>query len=171
AARGHRVGIVARGYRKRRPGPVVGGADGRAPVSAEDGGDEAVMLARRFAGPGVTGERPREAASLGGARLAVDASVRGAGCACRAVFAGVVAVAAGLGGRVRDVLRFPDRYAYTAADAARIAEAARLGLVVTTEKDLVKLERFPGLEALLAVRVELEFDREDALLDLLERAA
>ncbi len=261
AARGHRVGIVARGYRKRRPGPVVVGVDGRALVSAEDGGDEAVMLARRFAGPVVTGERRHEAASLACARFALDTIVLDDGFQHRALardadlvlvaddaaagrclpagslreppaalrrarvvlvlgdaaappgvvmfrarvvpvaavrsrdgvletepldgLAGwdVVAVAgiarperfvdvvARLGGRVRDVLRFPDHHAYTAADAARIAEAARLGLVVTTEKDLVKLERFPGLEALLAVRVELEVDREDALLDLLERAA
>jgi len=75
AARGRRVGIVARGYRKRRPGPVVVGVDGRALVSAEDGGDEAVMLARRFAGPVVTGERRHEAASLACARFALDTIV------------------------------------------------------------------------------------------------
>src|SRR5205823_6034821 len=75
AARGHRVGIVARGYRKRRPGPVVVGVDRRALVSAEDGGDEAVMLARRFAGPVVTGERRHEAASLACARFALDTIV------------------------------------------------------------------------------------------------
>jgi tetraacyldisaccharide 4'-kinase len=55
-ARGRRVAVVARGYRKRRPGVVVVGRDGEPLVSATDGGDEAVLLARRFAGPVVVGE-------------------------------------------------------------------------------------------------------------------
>ena len=42
---------------------------------------------------------------------------------------------------------------------------------MTTEKDLTKLERFPGLEALVALRVDLEVEDEAALLDLLEPAA
>jgi len=263
AARGHRVGIVARGYRKRRPGPVVVGVEGRALVTPEDGGDEAVMLARRFAGPVVTGERRHEAAALACARFALDTIVLDDGFQHRAlardadlvlvaddaaadwclpagslreppgalrraravlavgdaaasvppgtvVFRGrlaplaavrardgafhaepldalvgrdVVAVAGiarperlvetlgRLGARVRDVLRFPDHHAYTAADARRIAAAARAGTLVTTEKDLTKLERFPGLEALVALRVDLEVEDEAALLDLLEPAA
>ena len=263
AARGHRVGIVARGYRKQRAGPVVVGVDGRALVTPEDGGDEAVMLARRFAGPVVTGERRHEAALLACARFALDTIVLDDGFQHRAlardadlvlvaddaaagrclpagslreppaalrracavlvvggatasvppgmvVFRGrlapvaavrardgafhpepldalvgqdVVAVAGiarpegfvdtlgRLGARVRDVLRFPDHHAYTAADARRIAAAARAGRLVTTEKDLAKLERFPGLEALIALRVELEVEDEEALLDLLEHAA
>jgi len=261
-ARGHRVGIVARGYRKRRPGTVVVGEAGRALVTPEEGGDEAVMLARRFAGPVVTGERRHEAALLACARFALDTVVLDDGFQHRAlardadlvlvvgdaaagwclpagslreppaalrraravlvvgddpapvppgiaVFRGrlapvaavrardgtfrpepldvlvgrdVVAVAgiarperfvdtlARLGGRVRDVLRFPDHHAYTVADVARIAAVGRSALVVTTEKDLVKLDRFPALETMLAVRVELQVDREDALLDLLDRA-
>lgn len=56
AARGHRVAIVARGYRKQRRGVVVVGRDGHALVAATDGGDEAVLLARRFAGPVIVGE-------------------------------------------------------------------------------------------------------------------
>jgi tetraacyldisaccharide 4'-kinase len=56
AARGRRVAVVARGYRKRRPGVVVVGRDGRALISAADGGDEAVLLAHRFAGTVVVGE-------------------------------------------------------------------------------------------------------------------
>jgi len=56
AGRGRRVALVARGYRKRRRGVVVVGRDGHPLVSASDGGDEAVLLARRFAGPVVVGE-------------------------------------------------------------------------------------------------------------------
>lgn len=55
-ARGRRVAIVARGYRKQRPGVVIVGRHGRALVSTGDGGDEAVLLAQRFAGPVITGE-------------------------------------------------------------------------------------------------------------------
>lgn len=62
-ARGHRVAIVARGYRKRRPGVVVVSTGGGPLVAPEDGGDEAVMLAHRFAGPVVTAERRAEGAA------------------------------------------------------------------------------------------------------------
>src|SRR5213078_591290 len=75
AARGLRTGIVARGYRKRRRGVVIVGEDGRPLVDPEEGGDEAVLLARRFAGPVVTGERRAEAAAVACARFALDALV------------------------------------------------------------------------------------------------
>ncbi len=73
--RGRRVAIVARGYRKRRPGVVVVGVDGRALVSPEEGGDEAVMLAERFAGPVLTGERRVAAAQAACARFGADTIV------------------------------------------------------------------------------------------------
>src|SRR5207247_603643 len=75
AARGLRTGIVARGYRKRRRGVVIVGEKGRPLVGPEEGGDEAVLLARRFAGPVVSGERRAEAAAVACARFAVDALV------------------------------------------------------------------------------------------------
>src|SRR5207248_2883847 len=75
AARGLRTGIVARGYRKRRRGVVIVSEDGRPLVDPEEGGDEAVLLARRFAGPVVTGERRAEAAAVACARFALDALV------------------------------------------------------------------------------------------------
>ena len=74
-ARGRRVALVARGYRKERRGVVVVGADGTPLVGASEGGDEAVMLARRFRGPVVTGERRADAAALACARFAVDTIV------------------------------------------------------------------------------------------------
>ncbi|HLK10456.1 MAG TPA: tetraacyldisaccharide 4'-kinase [Candidatus Binatia bacterium] len=75
AARGRRVAIVARGYRKRRRGVVVVGTQGAALVGPEEGGDEAVLLARRFAGPVVTGEGRAAAAALAVERFAVDTVV------------------------------------------------------------------------------------------------
>ena len=256
AARGLRTGIVARGYRKRRRGVVIVGEDGRPLVDPEEGGDEAVLLARRFAGPVVTGERRAEAAAVACARFALDALVLDDGFQHRALVrdadlvlvsgetvgawplpagplrepleglararallaldgpagaprsrplfrgrlvatalvhvvadrawqeeplaalrgARVVAVAgvarperflatlAEAGARVERMLRFPDHHAYRAADAARIAAAAGEGFVVTTEKDLVKLGRIPGLRA---VRVSLEVDDAERLVDLL----
>jgi tetraacyldisaccharide 4'-kinase len=261
AARGYRVGIVTRGYRKRRRGVVVVGEAGVPLVTPEDGGDEAVMLARRFGGPVVSGERRAEAAAFACARFALDtivlddgfqhralardadlvlvtadasapfllpagplregpealararalllvdadaravpgaptglpvfrsrlrptALVRGAGTwseepvgdlAGRQVtaVAGVarperfLATLRGLGAAVVDVVEFPDHHVYTAGDAERIRSAAGGRLVVTTEKDLVKLERLPEMSALRALRVGLEVDDGDALVALL----
>ncbi len=75
AARGRRVAIVARGYGKRRRGVVVVGTGGVPRVGPEEGGDEAVLLARRFAGPVVTGERRVDAAALAVERFGVDTIV------------------------------------------------------------------------------------------------
>jgi len=260
AARGLRTGIVARGYRKRRRGVVIVGEEGRPLVGPEEGGDEAVLLARRFAGPVVSGERRAEAAAVACARFALDALVLDDGFQHRALardadlvlvseetarawplpagplreparglararalltldgvrdvppgiplFRGrlvatalvrvgadrswreeplaalrgarvtavagvarperVLATLAEAGARVEHVLRFPDHHLYRAADARRIA-AVGDGLVVTTEKDLVKLARIPTLAALSAVRVELEVDDGERLVDLLVR--
>jgi tetraacyldisaccharide 4'-kinase len=256
AARGWRPAIVARGYGKRRRGVVVVGEDGRALVTPEDGGDEAVLLARRFAGPVVTGERRAEAAAFACARFGVDAIVLDDGFQHRALardadlvlttedtaagwplpagplrepaaglgrarallavdgppppdrgvpvfrgrlvptgvvapgsatpaalatlagrtvtaLAGVarparfVATLEDAGIRVGRLLRYPDHHPYGAADAVDIARALAQGPVVTTEKDVVKLERFPGLAGLAAVRVALEVERGEALVDLL----
>lgn len=73
--RGRRVAIVARGYRKTRRGVVIVGCEGRALVGPDEGGDEAVMLASRFAGPVVTGERRVDAARAAIAEFAVDTIV------------------------------------------------------------------------------------------------
>jgi tetraacyldisaccharide 4'-kinase len=262
AARGRRVGIVSRGYGKRRPGVVIVGEAGRPLVGPAEGGDEPVLLAGRFAGPVVAGERRVDAArdacrrfgldtivlddgfqhralarsadlvlvhaETAGARLlpagplrepiaslvrarallAVDTAVPDAigACVCRRVFRGrlrptallqragptwaeaplgtmaaarVVAVAgvarperflrtlAEIGARVDRVLRFPDHHRYTGADVARILRAAGEGTVVTTEKDLVKLAEHPELGAAIGVRVTLEVEDGEALVDLL----
>jgi tetraacyldisaccharide 4'-kinase len=71
-ARGCRVALVARGYGKRRIGVVVVGTAGRPLVSPEEGGDEAVLLARRFAGPVITAERRADAATVACERFGCD---------------------------------------------------------------------------------------------------
>ncbi|HUA33076.1 MAG TPA: tetraacyldisaccharide 4'-kinase [Candidatus Binataceae bacterium] len=62
------------------------------------------------------------------------------------------------------VLEYPDHHAYSAADWQAIVTAARnADLVVTTEKDLVKLERFPfARDSLYALRLEVAMNDEDA---------
>ncbi|HLK86622.1 MAG TPA: tetraacyldisaccharide 4'-kinase [Candidatus Binataceae bacterium] len=61
------------------------------------------------------------------------------------------------------VLEYPDHHAYTAADWHSIIAAGRGGaLFVTTEKDLVKLERFPfERDSLYALRLEVVMDLDD----------
>jgi tetraacyldisaccharide 4'-kinase len=264
AARGQRVGIVARGYRKRRRGVVVV-SEGRGPlVSPEEGGDEAVLLAHRFAGPVITGERRAEAAAFAAQRFGLDTIVLDDGFQHRALardadlvlttdapafpwplpagplrepatalararavlaigaegelaapprvpagvaafrgrlvatalvwlagdtwlaapvapvagrpvtaLAGIarperfVALLARLGATVVRTLVFPDHHQYGARDLAAIAEAARSGPVVTTEKDLVKLAHLPGTGALRALRVAVEVEQGEALVDRL----
>lgn len=61
------------------------------------------------------------------------------------------------------VLEYPDHHVYSAGDWQSIVAAARGGaLVVTTEKDLVKLERFPfARDSLYALRLEVVMDPDD----------
>ena len=61
------------------------------------------------------------------------------------------------------VLEYPDHHVYTAADWHSIVAAGRGGAVfVTTEKDLVKLERFPfERDSLYALRLEVVMDPDD----------
>lgn len=70
-------------------------------------------------------------------------------------------------GEIVDVFEFPDHHAYSSRDWQRVNQAARnADLVVTTEKDIVKLNRFPfAREKLLALRVEMVVEHGDALID------
>ena len=66
-----------------------------------------------------------------------------------------------------DVLEYPDHHVYEARDWKEISHRARdLDLVVTTEKDLVKLEEFPfARDALVAIRLGVVVDNADELID------
>jgi tetraacyldisaccharide 4'-kinase len=61
------------------------------------------------------------------------------------------------------VLEYPDHHVYTPGDWQSIVAATRDGaVVVTTEKDLVKLERFPfQRDSLYALRLEVAMDLDD----------
>jgi tetraacyldisaccharide 4'-kinase len=69
--------------------------------------------------------------------------------------------------RIQDFLEFADHHVYTLEDWKRIAHHSReLDLVVTTEKDLVKLEQFPfAKDKLVAVRVSMQVENGAQLVD------
>jgi tetraacyldisaccharide 4'-kinase len=62
------------------------------------------------------------------------------------------------------VLEYPDHHSYTSADWHTISAAAReVDLIVTTEKDLIKLERFPfARDSLYALRLEVSIPEDEA---------
>jgi len=81
--------------------------------------------------------------------------------------AGFSAMLRELGAELIETLEYPDHYRYSPTDWDTIHNAAgRADLVLTTEKDLVKLEVFsPALASLYAVRLEIMMpERDDATL-------
>jgi len=70
-------------------------------------------------------------------------------------------------GEIVETLEFADHHIYTASDWQQISRMARLvDLIITTEKDILKLTRFPfAKDKLLALRVALEVDHGAALVD------
>lgn len=72
---------------------------------------------------------------------------------------------------ITEVLEFPDHHHYTHADWQRITQLSKkCDLIVTTEKDLVKLERFPfAAGRLLALRVAMHVEPATPLLDAIEQ--
>jgi len=73
-------------------------------------------------------------------------------------------------GEIVDTLEFPDHHTYSAQDWQRINRAAkRAELVITTEKDILKLIRFPfPKEKLLALRVEMTVENRSPLIQAVE---
>lgn len=65
------------------------------------------------------------------------------------------------------VLEYPDHHPYDARDWQQISHAAKdVDFIVTTEKDLVKLERFPFARGkLVALRLGVTLDHPEALLE------
>jgi len=77
----------------------------------------------------------------------------------------------GWGANVQEIFEYPDHHRYTPDDWQRInRQTQAVDFVVTTEKDLIKLERFPfAKDKLVAVRIEPEVDDAAALVALIER--
>lgn len=70
-------------------------------------------------------------------------------------------------GDIVEILEFPDHHEYSPADWQQITRAARqVDVVVTTEKDLVKLARFPfAKDKLLALRVAMKVENGGTLIE------
>jgi tetraacyldisaccharide 4'-kinase len=68
-------------------------------------------------------------------------------------------------GEIVDILEFPDHHGFSSSDWQQINRAARgVDLIVTTEKDIVKLVRFPfAREKLLALRVAMKVENGGVL--------
>lgn len=77
--------------------------------------------------------------------------------------AGFYRMLRGLEADLVGVLEYPDHHVYTPGDWQNIVAATRDGaVVVTSEKDLVKLERFPfERDSLYALRLEVAMDLDD----------
>jgi tetraacyldisaccharide 4'-kinase len=75
------------------------------------------------------------------------------------------------GGELVEVLEYPDHHRYTARDWQQINRASRQAdFVLTTEKDLLKLLRFPfARSGLFALRVAMVIENGEALLSAVER--
>ncbi|MBM4257542.1 MAG: tetraacyldisaccharide 4'-kinase [Deltaproteobacteria bacterium] len=76
-----------------------------------------------------------------------------------------------LGAEVARVVEFPDHHSYTHSEWQKLVqEAEAFDLLLTTEKDLVKLERFsPVPDRLRALRVQLHLEPAEAFLTSIEQ--
>jgi tetraacyldisaccharide 4'-kinase len=68
-----------------------------------------------------------------------------------------------LGARVRQTEYLEDHHVYDASDVARMAAWAARGLVVTTEKDLVKLGELTDDPPVMALRVSVAAEPAEEL--------
>ncbi len=70
-------------------------------------------------------------------------------------------------GEIVNTLEFPDHHFYTTNDWQEINRMGRLvDLIVTTEKDIVKLQRFPfSKDKLMALRVAMTVENGSGLVD------
>ena len=74
-------------------------------------------------------------------------------------------------GEIVQTLEFDDHHLYTTADWQEINRMARMvDLIITTEKDILKLQRFPfAKDKLLALRVEMSVENGPALVEAIVR--
>jgi tetraacyldisaccharide 4'-kinase len=75
--------------------------------------------------------------------------------------------------QLEEIFDFPDHHLYTRPDWQRISRGTRdLEMIVTTEKDLVKLEQFPFPRGkLVALRVTPQIDNAEALIEMVMQHA
>lgn len=72
-----------------------------------------------------------------------------------------------LGATVVHEVEFEDHHPYTKADVAQLSSFTNIDMVVTTEKDAVKLEAMDVPENLFYLAIEAVIEREDELMELI----
>ena len=75
--------------------------------------------------------------------------------------------------QIEEMFEFPDHHRYTQADWQRLSRDTRdVGWIVTTEKDLVKLEHFPFARGkLVALRITPEVEGGERLIQMIRERA
>lgn len=75
------------------------------------------------------------------------------------------------GATLARVVEFPDHHSYTHKEWQKLVhDSCSFDILLTTEKDLVKLERFsPAIDRLLALRVQLQLDPAEVFLQAIEQ--
>lgn len=71
-----------------------------------------------------------------------------------------------IGADVVEALEFPDHHWYSLADLKRIESFQNVEMAVTTEKDAVRIEGMETAGNIFYLSIEAEFDRPEALLEL-----
>lgn len=148
----------------RRAGAVILVASAEAGISALSHADRALLERKNVMRAALSprslircerGEWRESEIALAGRRVAAVSGL--------ADPAGFHAMVSALGARVTTVLDYPDHYDYGPGDWENIRQTARgAELVLTTEKDLVKLERFSSLVVpLYALRVEIVMEEHE----------
>jgi tetraacyldisaccharide 4'-kinase len=72
-----------------------------------------------------------------------------------------------LGATVVNEVEFEDHHRYTAVDLQRLCSYGKVDMMVTTEKDAVKLEALDAPENLFYLAIEATIERENELIDLI----
>jgi tetraacyldisaccharide 4'-kinase len=122
------------------------------------------LEARVLVSPDGDGWRETPLASLAGKKIVAVSAIADA--------AGFHRMIEEWGGELVQVMEYPDHHFYTARDWQQINRAARQAdFVVTTEKDLLKLLRFPFARGgLFALRVAMVIENGESLLAAVEQA-
>ena len=73
-----------------------------------------------------------------------------------------------LGADVVDRASFPDHYDYSAEDIRQLASREDVDMIVTTEKDAVKVKALPYPANLFYLAIAVEIEGEERLFDIVK---
>lgn len=76
-----------------------------------------------------------------------------------------------IGADVVEAVNFPDHYEYGAEDIRRLREREGAEMIVTTEKDAVKMDRLEVTDRFFSLAIEASIEDEETLIDLIAKKA